>query len=87
MISRKLKKYLDILSLLMYHANCKSSYLKLRGKEVNTMFKLNQEQFDLMAKVLVSFVCRVAEDKNASPAEISVLPEIVKVLNGMATRL
>lgn len=51
------------------------------------MFKLNQEQFDLMAKVLVSFVCRVAEDKNASPAEISVLPEIVKVLNGIATRL
>lgn len=65
----------------------KATIGEITRKEVNTMFKLNQEQFDLMAKVLVSFVCRVAEDKNASPAEISVLPEIVKVLNGIATRL
>lgn len=65
----------------------KATIGEITRKEANTMFKLNQEQFDLMAKVLVSFVCRVAEDKNASPAEISVLPEIAKVLNGMATRL
>lgn len=51
------------------------------------MFKLNQEQFDLMAQNLVSFVCRVAADKNASPAEIAVLPEIAKVLCGMSAVL
>ena len=51
------------------------------------MFKLNQEQFDLMAQNLVSFVCRVAADKNASPAEIEALPEVAKILCGMAVSL
>lgn len=51
------------------------------------MFHLDQEQFDLMAQELVSFVCRVTADKNASPAEIEVLPEIAKVLCGMSARL
>ncbi len=51
------------------------------------MFKLNQEQFDLVTQDLVGFVHRVATDRNASPAEISVLPEIAKVLNGMAAML
>lgn len=51
------------------------------------MFKLNQEQFDLMAQDLVTFVRRVAADKNASPAELAALPEIVKVLCGMCATL
>lgn len=51
------------------------------------MFKLNQEQFDLMAQSLVLFVLRVAADKNASPAEIAALPEIAKVLCRMSATL
>ena len=57
------------------------------AKEVNKVFKLNQEQFDLMAQSLVSFVLRVAADKNASPAEIAALPEIAKVLCRMSATL
>lgn len=51
------------------------------------MFNLPEDQFNLMRQALVSFVLRVAADKNASPAEVSVLPEIARVLLGMSTRL
>lgn len=51
------------------------------------MFNLDQEQFDSVTEKLVSFVCRVAADKEASPAEIQALPEIAKVLCGLSARL
>lgn len=51
------------------------------------MFNLDQEQINSMKQNLVSFVCRVATDKNASPAELEALPKIVKVLCGMNMRL
>lgn len=36
-----------------------------------------------IAEKLADFVCRVAADEKASPAELEILPEIVKILYGM----
>lgn len=57
------------------------------GKEVNRMGPtggvVSYEQKKEIASDLTQFVHRVALDKNASPAEISALPEIAKVLVGL----
>lgn len=44
------------------------------------MIFATKEQLDMVAEDLVKFVHRVATDKKATPEEIAVLPEIVKVL-------
>lgn len=44
------------------------------------MLRMTNEQENEVIKALVDFVVRVAKEKTASGAEVSVLPEVAKVL-------
>lgn len=46
---------------------------------------MNDQQIKEVTDCLVTFVKRVANEKEASPAEIATLPEIVRVLCSMAS--
>lgn len=46
-------------------------------------YQPNEAKMFEMAEKLAEFVCRVAADKLASPAELEILPEIVKILYGI----
>lgn len=45
-------------------------------------FDLNDEELEMLKAGLMSFVIRVSAGKGIDPAEVQILPEIVKLLLG-----
>lgn len=50
------------------------------------VYVLSPEQHQEVVKDLMSFIHRVTQDKNASPAELSALPEIARTLCYLVTQ-
>lgn len=50
------------------------------GESMSRVPRMTNEQENEVIKALVDFVVRVAKEKTASGTEVSVLPEVAKVL-------